>query len=292
MSVNYVIATYNGKCNRTHKEPLPKDVLIEHLKKIYSLQHKLNQITIVKPYSENYYSNYYDIDDIISKFTIPVVIIECENYGYSPGQWLYSFESSDIKFDYYVFVEDDYCPGMNEFDSILLNCYKQTFNDNIGVLCSLVQGNSINNGSYPIHFEGGLFISCQTLEKLYSTEKFEGDPRKYLNLLENYKPLKNDKFNWEHQRNGYIGGYYQITFSHLFTLIDIKHEDYLNTPYNTFTLQFPYWADTKNEKGGEIVFYNKGDIVKNNYTIGDIIRSPIIPVQLKDVSSIKYNLNI
>ena len=26
VKINYVIATYNGKCNRQHKYPLPKDV--------------------------------------------------------------------------------------------------------------------------------------------------------------------------------------------------------------------------------------------------------------------------
>ena len=292
MSINYIIATYNGKCNRTHKEPTPENVLNAHLKKIYSIQHNLNQITILKPHSENYFSGYYNLDDIINKFTIPIVIIECENYGYSAGQWLYAFELFKTVFDYYIFVEDDYCPGMNYFDNILLNCYKQKFNENIGVLCSLVEGNSNNDGSYPIHFEGGIFISRQTLEKLYSNTKFECNPRKYLNLLENYKPLKEEKFNWSYQKNGYIGGYYQITFSHLFTLIDIKHEDYLDISYNTFKLQFPYWADEKNKIGGKIVFYNKGDTPKTKYNIEDIYNSPIIPIQLAFDEYIKHNIII
>lgn len=287
MSINYVIATYNGKCNRTHKEPLPSNVLSSHLKKIYSIQHNLNQITILIPPSENYYNGYYNLDDIINEFTIPVVKITCENYGYSPGQWLYAYEKT--KFDYYIFIEDDYCPGMNRFDTILLDCYKKKFDKNIGVLCSLVQGNSNNDGSYPIHFEGGVFISRDTLDNLYMNKKFEGNPRKYLNLLENYEPLKYEKFNWSHQRRGYIGGYYQITFSHLFTLIDTKHEDYLDMVHNTSKLQFPYWADGSNEIGGAIVFYDKGDVIKNNYSIGDINNSPIIPIQLAFDKFIKHN---
>jgi len=292
MSINYVIATYNGKCRRTHQSPLPENVLQCHLNKILTLKNNLSQITIMKAKSINFYKNYYDIDKIIKEINIPVVIIECENFGYSLGQWLKAYEIYKNKFDYYLFIEDDYCPGMNNFDEILINCYREKFTDNIGLLCSLVEGsfNYKYAGGYPIHFEGNVLLNNQTLEQLYKFPRWNGEPRKWLDLIN--KSI-DPNFNWEQQRNGYIGGYYQVTFSHLFTLSGIKHEDYLDIEYNNYLLQFPYWNDDYNSHiGGKIVFFNKGHSIKKLYSINDIVNSPIIPIQLYDNNSIKYNLKI
>tara|TARA_B110000208_G_C11443705_1_gene311826 strand:- start:86 stop:322 length:237 start_codon:yes stop_codon:yes gene_type:complete len=75
-----------------------------------------------------------------------------------------------------------------------------------------------------------------------------------------------------------LGPYYQISFSHLFTLSNIRHEDYLGITVNNKLLQFPYWADLHNS----ITFYNKKDNIKIKYTLEDIQHSPIIPVQLSN----------
>ena len=288
MKINYVIATYNGKCKRQHKYPLPKDVLKEHLKKVVKISSSISQITIMKATSCNFYSDYYDINDIIKQSNIPVKIIECENFGYSEGQWLKCYEIYKNNFDYYLFVEDDYCPNMENFDKILINCYKNKFPNNIGLLCSLVEGsNNYNkNGGYPIHFEGCVYINKETLQKLYQTPKWNGNPRQYLDLID--KSIDNG-FNWAKTRNSYIGGYYQLTFSHLFTLSDIKHDDYLDLKHNNNLLQFPYWGDKRNNIGGKIWFYNKGDIIRKKYTIEDIYNSPIIPIQLFNIAAIKFN---
>lgn len=292
IKINYVIATYNGICRRTHKFPNPENVLIEHLNKISQLKHNISQITVMKSQSCNYYKNYYNIDEISKKINIPIKIIDCENYGYSEGQWLKAYELFKNDFDYYLFVEDDYCAGMDNFDTILMNCYNNKFNNNIGLLCSLVEGSKEykNKGGYPIHFEGCVFINNKTLEKLYNNPKWENNPRKYLDLIDN---KIDSNFNWERQRKSYIGGYYQLTFSHLFTLSEIDHEDYLNIQYNNKLLQFPYWNDNRSKTiGGEIYFYNKGDIVRRSYTLNDIYNSPIIPIQLKDLICIKHNTNL
>ncbi len=285
---NYVIATYNGKCNRLHKYPSPEDVLKSHLKKILSLKNNLSQITIMKASSTNYYKNYYNINDIVKQSNIPIKIIECENFGYSEGQWLKAYEIYKNQFDYYLFMEDDYCPNMENFDKILIDCYKNKFSKNIGLLCALVEGSSDykNTGKYPIHFEGCAFLNKETLCKLYQEPKWKGDPRKYLDLID--KSIDNG-YNWEKIRKSYIGGYYQLTFSHLFTLSNIEHEDYLDLKKYNNLLQFPYWADIKNEIGGKIWFYNKGGIKREKYTIDDIYNSPIIPIQLFNVDSIKFN---
>ena len=288
VKINYVIATYNGKCNRQHKYPLPKDVLKCHIKKILSLKNNLSQITIMKASSNAYYKDYYDIASIIQTSNIPIKVIECENFGYSEGQWLKAYEIYKNQFDYYIFMEDDYCPNMEIFDEILIDCYKNKFSKNIGLLCALVKGSSDykNPGKYPIHFEGCAFTNKETLNKLYQEPRWKGDPRKYLDLID--KSIDNG-FNWKKQRKAYIGAYYQLTFSHLFTLSNIKHEDYLDLKqYNNF-LQFPYWGDMKNKIVRKIWFYNKGGIKREKYTIDDIYNSPIIPIQLFNAGIIKFN---
>ena len=50
---------------------------------------------------------------------------------------------------------------MDDFDKLLLNIYSKKFNNNIGLLCSLVRClmNYKNIKKFPIHFEGIIFIS-------------------------------------------------------------------------------------------------------------------------------------
>jgi hypothetical protein len=245
----------------------------------------------MKPKSNNYYEKYYEIDNIVQKLNkiIKIEIVDCENYGYSMGQWLKAYEIYKDEFEYFFFLEDDYCPNMDNFDEILVECYKNKFPDRIGLLCSLVEGTKDYKikGGYPIHFEGCVVLNKETLEKLYQNPKWKGEPRKYLDLID--KTIDNS-YNWEHQRNGYIGGYYQLTFSYLFTLSDIEHEDYLDIEYKKqHVLQFPYWQDRKNDIGGKIWFYNKGDTKREEYTIDDIYNSLIIPIQLHNIAAIKFN---
>jgi hypothetical protein len=283
MSINYIIATYNGYCKRDYKFPLPKNVLKTHLNKIISFKSNISQITIMKAESDNFYDTYYDINDIIEMSKIPIKVIDCENYGYSMGQWLKAYELFP-NFDLYLFIEDDYCPGMDNFDSILLECYNKQFPDNIGLLCSLVEGSNTYKeiGGYPLHFEGCVFINKETLEKLYTFPKWNENPRKWLDLI-NHKI--DPYYNWDGIRKQYIGAYYQLSFSHLFTLSNIEHEDYLDIKYNNKLLQFPYWSD---DLLG-IHFYNKGGTIKKKYTLEDIHNSPIIPVQLANNDYIKFN---
>lgn len=289
--VNYVIATYNGLCKRRHKYPSPEDILSSHLTNILKYKNSLTQITIMKAESTNFYKSYYDIENIIKCFNIPVIIIECENYGYSEGQWLKCYELFTNEFDYYLFIEDDYCPGMNNFDSILENIYKTKFCDNIGLLCSLVQGSAdynITNGKFPIHSEGSVFISRETLFSLYSHPYWEKTPRKFLDLINS---SIDPKYNWENRKRVYEGAYYQLSFSNLFNLIDIKHECYLDikSPTTNCLFTFPYWSDNPaSPLGGVIVFYNKDDI-QIPFRKSDIRNAIIIPIQLKDESSIKHN---
>jgi hypothetical protein len=291
MSINYVIATYNGFTKRTHKHPSPDCVLRCHLEKILSCKNNLSQITIMKTESPNYYKNYYNIQDIIDKTSIPIQIIECKNYGYLGGSWLKAYEIFKNDFDYYLFMADDYCPGMNNFDELLLNSYKQKFLDNIGLLCSVVKGNStytLQNRHLPIHWEGCVFCNKETLNKLYSNENFQGDPIKYLDLIDNNI---DNCYDWAKLRSDSTEAYYQVSFSHLFTLSKIRHADYLNETYKGHPSKFLYWSDTE-EIGRQLMLIDKGDVNNFKYTLDDIYNSPIIPIQLSKISFIQYYTDI
>jgi hypothetical protein len=278
MSINYVIATYNGHTKRTHSHPLPADVLKAHLSALGSRMTTLAQITIMAAESPMYYEGYYDIKEVTDKFDIPVVVVKCENYGYSPGQWLKAYEKYTDGFDYYVFIEDDYCPGMSGFDNILKSAYSAKFGGGEGLLCSLVEGSKQykSRGGHPLHFEGAVFASSGTLKRLYQFYH-PNTPRV---LLDKMDSKACPGYNWERLRSGYLGGYYQVSFSHIFTIAGIEHEDYLDGG----RLQFPYWDD----RGG-ICFYDKGDKRRTTYTLDEVRRSPIIPVQLANSSFIAHH---
>ena len=266
MRINYVIATYNGKCRRDHTCPKPNDVLRAHLVKLKSCMGALQQVTIMVAKSQNYYHGYYDIEEITANFDIPVKVIHCDNYGYSMGQWLKAYEVYKGEFDYYILMEDDYCPGMQNFDNLMIDIYGRKFPDSVGLLCSLVEGSKdyAKRGGHPIHFEGGICVSTKTLERLcefWLTHGAKRGPREQLDKMTS-KPAS--------------GGHYQVNFSHLFTMAGIEHEDYLDVGGEEGLLQCSYWDDEK----GKIWFYDKGDILRETYTVDEVYRSPIIPIQL------------
>jgi hypothetical protein len=282
MKTNLVIATFNGKNKRKHLYPEPKDILRYNLLQFKKYSHNLAQITIMNAKSDNYYNDYYNINDISATLTPVIKIIPVKNYGFSMGQWLKAFEHYRNEFDFYIFIEDDYCIGMDNIDKILIEQYKSKFPNNIGMLCSLKQGiddyyKYMNINKYPVHFEGCVICSSQTLEHLYNCDKWNSKPRKWLDLIETI----DSTYPWDNLKRSYIGAYYQVVFSHLFTLSDIEINDYINENGDELKLSFGYWSDTNDfPLGGYIEFYNKNNTIKEKYTIADIYNSPIIPIQL------------
>ena len=263
MKINYVIATFEGQCNRKHKYPRKNDILKMHLYQLLELDHNLSQITIMKPYCDkNIIKGYYDIDDIIKQFNVPIKIIECKNYGYSCGQWLKNYEiNSD--FDYYICMEDDYCFNKNNFDKILVDYYNNVYPNNIGNLYNII---SVENET--IEYYGGLvFISNDTFKKLYNCDKWEKNPLKHLNLID-----EADNECFHKLRKRYIGAYYQVAFSYLFTMANIKHKSIVDT------YDFIYWCDNNNK----CLLYNKDYFNKLQYN--NIVKykktSICIPVQI------------
>lgn len=231
--INYVIATWSGKdtkCDIPHtNNPPPQNTLTFHLERLSQLKHNLAKITIMKPTCDvaNQMNNYYSISKIIPLFKCPVVVIECENYGYSNGQWLKCYEinvKNKEKFDYYIFIEDDYVPNQHHFDVVLMNLYNQKFPNLIGKLCGYVQG-SFNNHKrkLPLHYESGIIVSLKTLELLYNTNnKWQGNPRSCLDKI----LIRNKRLQEKKRRTSGIGAFYQVNFSLLFTLLDIPILDF------------------------------------------------------------------
>lgn len=271
MSINYVIATYNGSANRKHQYPSPDDILKCHIEKLKEVKHNLKKITVMKGFCPNpIHPNYYNIN----LSNLPAQEIEVENYGYSMGQWLKAYEL-DKSYDYYLLVEDDYCPNIDNFDNILINLYNSKFYNKIGILCSTVEGSAnYADGSNPIHFEGIVFVSRETMEKLYN--KWQGETRRILDLLDSRHAKCFDRV-----RKKYLGGYYQLSFSHLFTLADIRHEDYRNE-YNNF-----YWDDNKND----ITIYTPEKRSKN-FKLQHIQNAIFVPVQISNPEFIRKHTGI
>lgn len=183
MSTNYVIATYagynidpansgNGRAHLLNENPHPSEYLRAHLLNINKYKHNLAQITIMKPQvtSGGRYENYYDIENIVKECTCPVEIVECENFGCSYGQWLLSYQKWGNKFNFYIFIEDDYSPASDNFDQKLLHSF---LSKNCGYLASYVERDVLAANS------NGM-VSAKALEQVYA--KYD-DPRSELYKL-------------------------------------------------------------------------------------------------------------
>lgn len=273
--INYVIATWNGKNQREHNYPLPNDVLKIHLNKILSLKTTIiTQITIMVAESPNYYKGYYDIDDIVEKSPIPIIIHHCVNYGFSPGQFLTAYKTFQ-DFDYYLFNEDDYCANMDNYDTLFIELYNKKIIDNKGVLCSTINGSKeyVTKGDLPVHWEGSMFVSKYTLDCLHTDLPFDLTPYQ---LLDRFTTEHDNTINLRGLKLGYAGGYYQVVFSHMFTLSGIEHYDYFMDIHNGIELSFFYWDDKTNS----VYKYTDTNVMIKQFDESTIVNSPIVPIQL------------
>ncbi|MDB4507285.1 hypothetical protein N9064_00185 [bacterium] len=242
MRLNYVIATYSGPSDKKIQTP-KKEALKIHLKNIANTKcTHINQVTIMKAVDENCVPNseYYNVNEYIeqikNKHNIPVKIVECENYCYSFGQWLLCYEQTKEDFDYYIFQEDDYFPSMDNYDNTYLTAYREAFPENIGVLCGLVLGKK-----NLLHTSAPLFVSNQTLQKLYSNPLWKGSPRKAMHDIFDYQELFSENelkifLKFEKCK----GALYQVSFSFMFNHSDIISHDIMEFRNDVV---FLYWED-------------------------------------------------
>lgn len=236
----YVIATYNGKKTqhgRTHNVPSPGNVLTLHLENLKRLRHSCTVLVSEAESSQEFASYYKNSPQTL----------KCKNYGYSMGQWLNAY-SHNRDFDYYIFVEDDYCFNIHNFDIRMVNEYKSKFTDNIGLLCTMIE----KPGKYPLHFEGFVLVSRETMQIVW------GD-----NTLETFEEFS------KKVPTTYEGARYQVAFSQLFTSKGIKHAE-IEDPI------FPYWNDTR-------IMFLKDGTEYSRYTFG--------PIQLSELENKTYYNN-
>jgi hypothetical protein len=242
--INYVIATWSGVKTKRNENfykwgrPTPDEVLKVHLQQLVKFRHTLSQITIMKPYCDPTIQcvGYYDIDEEIKNLNVPVVLVDCENIGYSNGQWLKSYEMYRDTFDYYIFIEDDYCPHADNFDELLLSCYHKKFSNNIGKLCGFAEGYPKAKHHFPLHYDSIVLLSQLTLSMLYSHPLWcwNSEPRLWLS-----KDIEDTRAMIKLKKK-YIGGFNQINFSLLFTKLGIPLEDYADD------YPVPYFEESNN----------------------------------------------
>lgn len=197
---NYVIATWGGP------RRLPNTNYIkDHLSNLLKLKNNLTQITIVKPlcHENDITSEYYNIEHLTSQFNCEVVVLEKpNNSGHSYGQLFHTYQTYGDKFDYYIFVEDDYVVDIDYFDSILINELGEN-----SYLCS--KASDIHGFGYHASVSNGI-ISQINLDKLCNN----GDILPLLDLDSGWK--------------------IQLKFSELLTsngISIIDYSDKYSTPY-------------------------------------------------------------
>lgn len=220
--INYVLATWSGKRDSVPKTPY----LTTHLEQLKSINHNLSQITIGYPYNPSELPDYTKYIKKLNKINdTPIVVESMENNGRSYGQYNRIFAKYKNQFKYWIFMEDDYVPVLNNFDRELINLFEENKNK---------------------HKRGGFLCQWAT--------KWLGNP--YHAAISN-GITDNDSLNkvWNkfggclpHDKIGYKNG--QVTFSRAFLdaklfLKDIK--DKYRTPYFHLTAGIQEFAP-KNSK--------------------------------------------
>lgn len=142
LRINYVIATWSGKRVKKVDTEYYENVLKEHIKKLSKTKHSLSQITVMKP-KNDIKNTYYDVEMLPN-----MVIEECPNQHFSYGQWTRAANKYVDDFDYFIFIEDDYVPGCDDFDTKLIDMYQEGtyLCSKAGKLTSKIHHCAISNG--------------------------------------------------------------------------------------------------------------------------------------------------
>lgn len=203
--INYLIATWSGS-----RYSQSKDYLKVHLKQLFSVKHNLDQITIIRPLGSNN-DDFYNIEDIIPElFKDKVFIINRPANDRSYGQFIYAYQQYTDQFDYYIIVEDDYMPGMDDFDTILVDLIEEKGAD---YLCGKYARQAKRDRDRAIHNQG--IVKSSSFKKL-----LEHTPSPKYPVM------------------GPEDGTEQLIFSEHFTDAGMVIKDYSDS------FSVPYWAKT------------------------------------------------
>ena len=131
--VLYAMASWSGSRELCKFDDSYVEQHIEQLKRV---KHNLTQISIGNPENptqrEEFNSYIRSLKEVSG---VPVVVHDVPNIGRSYGQWARIYEKYRTQFDYYIFIEDDYQPVIDNFDKILIDMYEEK---KCGFLCGLI----------------------------------------------------------------------------------------------------------------------------------------------------------
>jgi hypothetical protein len=135
--VCYVIATWSGR-RRAGNKAFHKNPIIylkKHFGQLEKMQHSLDLIVLAIPHNS---SEPEEFTDYLSKLPkvingAPIVFLRRENIGQSYGSYSDAFTAYP-SYDYYIFMEDDYAPTVDNFDEILIQMFEAS--PECGYLCS------------------------------------------------------------------------------------------------------------------------------------------------------------
>jgi hypothetical protein len=153
--INYVIASWSGP-RRGGTTPNSVNYVKHHIEVLSTLKHNLTQITVGYPHNPNEspeYSEFINTLETNTSCNTPIKVFRVSNGGASYGQWSKVADYYKDAFDYYIFVEDDYFPAIDCFDSDLVTIFKwsQKYR-NCGYLSALSWGNGrLKDSDFPEH---------------------------------------------------------------------------------------------------------------------------------------------
>jgi glutaredoxin len=170
-SVLYAIASWSGP----RLVNFDDTYLEKHIEQLKKIKHNLTQISIGNPENTSRRDEFEEYVRSLKEVSgVPVVVHDIPNIGRSYGQWSRIYEKYRTQFDYYIFVEDDYQPVLDNFDSVLIEMYNKK---KCGFLCGLVLNTTGRYGINTFQEHAGVtngIASSAVLEKV--RERFGGLP--------------------------------------------------------------------------------------------------------------------
>jgi hypothetical protein len=213
--LSYIIATYAGKDHTSNKDIADKVLRLQMNELVALLENKKNknitnyisEVIIVKPHValDNTLPHYYDFSSwgkSLEKYSVKLHILDYigDNKHHSYDQWIQGW--SVATGDYYILCEDDYCLDSSNltFEQDIIKHYKNTFPNNIGYLCTMVDS---KYHGYHAAISNGI-ISKTTIQS-----------------------MGNDILNTFYSINTSV--YPQVNFSRLFLNANIDIKDFVDT---------------------------------------------------------------
>jgi len=136
--VNYVVACWGGRTQAI-------EYIETQIELLNKLENNVAQVTLVSPpYEHKFPANtrfekaLKDLDGTKLDNGAPIVVLRrTTNDNISYGSWSDAYGKYHQKFDYYIFMEDDYIPACPKFDDILVELIKEK---ECHYLCALISG--------------------------------------------------------------------------------------------------------------------------------------------------------